>query len=258
MVWVMRHNQADMICATALVAILSCGATVAGWPIPITAILGFAMLASLGYVWVQVLLNLRVPHLERVATATGLTIAVPVLGGLMLQAAGVRLDRPSWACLLAGVTLIGDVVLVIRLLVARSRSDYRTAADDGPRRRSLPLWQAMAFGSAVVITIGAVGLARAGAAFQRYPGFTELWLSKRTESATTASLGVSNHQGSTKQYKLELLSKSRVSAVWYITLSNGQTWQRIVSIKVRYIETANLYLLPDLTHPYRHVDTGLF
>ena len=115
----------------------------------------------------------------------------------------------------------------------------------------------MAFGAAVVITIGAVELARVGAELQHYPGFTELWLSKRTENGTTFSLGVSNHQGSTEQYKLVLLSKSRLSAVWHLSLSNGQTWQRTIPIGDRYVETANLYLLPDLTHPYRHVDTGL-
>jgi hypothetical protein len=252
----MRHSQAAMIGAAVVVAIFSCGASLADAPVPITAVLGLAMLVGLGYVWTQVLLDQRVPSLERVTMATGLTISVPVLGGLALDAAGVPLHRAAWACLFAGVTLAGAGVLVARLLAVRSRMGQPMASDERPKRWPLSLRKTMACGTAVAIAIGAVGLARVGAAIQHYPGFTELWLSARTENPTTASLGVSNHEGNTRRYKIVMLHKKQISAVWQLTLSNGQTWQRTVSIGGKYVKIVDLYLLPDLTHPYRHVDTG--
>jgi hypothetical protein len=248
----MRRSNTAKIALVATVAVLSCGATIIAAPTPITAVLGIAMLGSLGYVWIQVLLDHRVRGLERVALGTGLAIATPILGGLALQAAGVPLHRAAWAYLLTGVTLLGDVLLAIRLGAAHS-----SATGQRPEKRSHPRpWQAVAYGSAAVIAVGAVGLARVGADIQHYPGFTELWLSKRTQAAPFAYLGVSNHQGGTEQYRLVLLHKRRVSAIWNLTLSNGQTWQRPIPIKGNYIKTADLYLLPDLAHPYRHVDTG--
>jgi hypothetical protein len=252
----MRRSQAAKIGAAVVVAITSYGASLAGAPVPITAVLGLAMLVSLGYVWIQLLLGQRVPSLERTTTATGLTISVPVLGGLALQAAGVPLHRAAWICLFAAVTLTGAAVLVAQLLTVRYRSGHPVAADEHPRRWRLSLWKGVTYGTAAAVAIGAVGLARVGAAIQHYPGFTELWLSARTEDPSTASLGVSNHEGNTRRYKVVVLHQNRISAVWQLTLSNGQTWQRPISIGGHYVKIVNLYLLPDLTHPYRHVDTG--
>jgi hypothetical protein len=47
---------------------------------------------------------------------------------------------------------------------------------------------AAAFGAAVVVAVGALGLARAGAAIQHYPGFTQLWLVDQGRDAATATL----------------------------------------------------------------------
>lgn len=244
----MRRSHAD-IGVTAAVAILSCGATVENAPVPVTAVPGTALLASIGYVWVKVLFDHRVAGLERVAIAAGLALSVPVLGGLALQEAGVSLHRVAWASLLAGVTLVGDAILM-----ARGGVIYPATAG----KRSMTWPQAklhvVIFGAAVAVAAGAVTLASIGATTQHYPGFTQLWLSVHG-GAVTASLGVSNQQGSTKQYRLILLRKGRASETWNLTLSNGQVWQQTIRISRKYA-TAKLYLMPDLSHPYRYVSTG--
>jgi hypothetical protein len=246
----MYRNHAATIAVTAAAAILSFAAIVVGAPTPVTAVLGIAMLASLGCVWIQVLLGHDIAGLERITVATGLTVAVPVLGGLALQAAGVPLHRTAWAGLLTCVTLTGDILLAIRYRAAR-----RTTTPRQPNRWRLSPWHAVAYGAAVVITVGAVGIARVGAAIQHYPGYTELWLSPQSGNSTTAALGVSNHQGGTERYRLVLLHRRHVTAIWNITLSDGQTWQRTISITSNRNTIADLYLKPDLTHPYRYVDT---
>ena len=119
-------------------------------------------------------------------------------------------------------------------------------------------WQTAVCGAALVVAIGAVGLAREATVIQHQAGFTQLWLSARGETVATASLGVRNYQGSTQRYRLILLRQGHISVTWNLTLSNGQTWQRAVSITGNYIKAANLYLLPDLSHPYRHVATASY
>jgi hypothetical protein len=238
------------IAITVAVAVLSVAAIASGAPVPVTTVLGLALVGAPGYVWGEVLAGSRVEGLERVAVAVGLALAVPVVGGVALYAAGVPLHRAGWAGMFAGVTLAGDAVLLLRGAPAAS----------GPLRRSrgpgrVPVSHATAFGAAVVIAVGALGLARAGATLQHYPGFTALWLSPSPAGANarTANLGVSNHQGGAMRYRLVLLRNGHVSTSWNLRLAGGQTWQRTISLADKHPIAANLYRLPDLARPYRHV-----
>jgi hypothetical protein len=243
----MRRSYLAIV-ATAAAAISSLVVAVTGAPTPVTTVSALALLISLGYVWAKILLGRNVAGLERVAVAVGLTISAAVLGGLLLQVIGVPLHRRSWTVLFAGMTVMGDVILTVQYL-ARPR----IAAAVQSAKWRLPAWQEVIYGIAVVVAIGAVALADIGASVQHYPGFTELWLSPRGGGATDASLGVSNHQGRTEEYRLILIRNGRISATWHLTLAGGQEWQRTIPIASGHDTIADLYLLPDLTHPYRYV-----
>ena len=104
----------------------------------------------------------------------------------------------------------------------------------------------------MLVAAGGLGLARVGAAVQPQPGFTQLWLDGKNH---TAKLGVTNDQGSTTRYRLVLLRNSHVRDAWNLTLADGQTWQQAVPFSAKDKLAANLYRLPDLTHPYRYVAT---
>jgi hypothetical protein len=282
-----------LVALIAGVAACSLAATVLRAPTLIMAVFAFALLASLGYVWIEVILQGRAPALELLAVGVGLVLAFPVLGGIVFYEAGVPLSRPVWSCFFVGLTLVGDAILAFRYRSIRKHDfenqqriqrqhqravtqlDMRAPLEPiaeptrqpaqrmppRPRHKGkwlphVPPWQAVACGVAILIAGSAVWIARAGATSQQYPGFTELWLSSRDHSASVDNLGVSNHEGSTKHYELVLLKKGRVSETWKITLASGQTWQRTVPIKTNSQTEANLYLLPDpdLSRPYRHVD----
>ena len=245
----MRRSYTE-IGATAAAAVLSYGAVLLNAPVVVTAPLGIVLFFSLGYVWVKVLFGRNVVSLERVTTATGLALAMPILRGLALHAAGVPLHRMAWTTLLVGLTLAGDTVLLVRERVAQPVPASRPS-----RIWTRPGRHGLIFAASVVIAAGAVTLASVSAAIQRYPGFTQLWLSERGNTVT-ASLGVRNEQGGTKQYRLVLLRKGQPGNIWDFTLSNGETWQRAISMSDKSATTADLYLLPDLTHPYRHVATA--
>lgn len=283
-----------LIVLTAGVAICSFLATIVHVPVPVMATFAFALLASFGYVWITVILRGRAPALELTSIATGLVLATPVIGGVVLQEVGVPLSRTVWSGLFAAFTLIGDVFLGLSYRgharehknnaefqdriqgqdpLRMTRPDWRSPWE--PVQRSTPVtsqrltprsterarsWrrvaplQAGACGLAVLIAGCAIWVARAGAATQHYPGFTELWLSSADHSSSIYNLGVNNEEGKTEKYRLELLRKGHLSAAWDLTLAAGKTWERTVQITGE--TRADLYLQSDRSQPYRYVDTA--
>jgi hypothetical protein len=248
----MGRSQAD-IAATALVAALACAAAAVGAPPAAMIVLGIMLLAAPGYLLGQLLAGARTTGLERLVVMAGLALAVPVLGGLLLHAAGVPLHRPGWLGLLAGVTLAADTALFAR---RRAAGEPRSAPGEPRPARRASRWHVAVFAGAVLVAAGAVGLAVIGAARQPQPGFTQLWLSPQRHDAHTMSLGVTNDQGGTTSYRLVLRRDGRVIGTWNLTLGEGRTWQRSVPFTDKQVLAARLYRLPDLTHPYRYVSVG--
>jgi hypothetical protein len=236
---------------TAAVAVLAGGATLEHAPTPVTAVLGLALFASLGWIWGTVLLGPRMSDLEGIVVATAVGLALPILGGLVLQAARVPLHARAWVGLIGGLTLAGDAILLFR-----RRATRPAEAPEQPGGWRPSAWQAVTFGAALIVAVGAVGMAHARAVNQQYPGFTELWLSPLRGNPAAADLGVVNHQGSAERYRLVLSRPGHQNAVWVLVLPNGKAWRQTIAISSGYVTSADLYLLPDRTHPYRHVSTG--
>ena len=244
----MRRRSSD-VWVTLTVAVLACAGLAVRVPAAVTAVLGLALFAAPGYLLEQILPGRRRVGLERLAVSAGLALCVPILGGLLLYLALVRLDRASWVGLLAGVTATADLLLLLRR--HRTREEQPVPR---PNLRRLRPGPSVALGVAVLISVGAVGLARAGASVQHRPGFTQLWLVHPDAGAPTANLGVSNDEGVTVRYQLVLLRHGRVVDRWNLTLRNGQVWRR----SPRYSNNiaAHLYRLPGSGRPYREVGIG--
>lgn len=217
-----------------------------------TIVLGLALLAMPGYLLAQLLLGPGTTGLERTLAAVGLALIVPIVGGLVLYAGGVPLHRASWLAVLAGVTLAADLALWLRRRAGWS-APFRWP---GTRRR-LPTRHVAMFGAAVVIAACGVVVARVGAAIQPGPHFTQLWLSSQGVRSGAIKIGVTNDQGSTVEYRLVVLSSGHASTTRNLTLANGATWQVTVPFNDEKSNlTANLYRLPNLSTPYRQVDTN--
>lgn len=244
----MSQSQADLG-VTAAAAVLACAAAAVGAPVGVTAVLGIALLAAPGYVLSQLLFGSQIAGLERVAVAAGLALCVPILGGLLIVVAGLPLHRATWLGLFAGLTLVCDVVLFWRRLCGGRQESF------GPRLQGwrLPPRKAAAFGAAAVIAVGALGLARVGVAMEHYPGYTQLWLVRPNKSAPTVNLGVDNHEGRTMRYRLVVARNGHTTATWNLVLANGQAWHRSPQYPNRYAISVNLFRLPDVIRPYRHV-----
>jgi hypothetical protein len=243
------RNEADIV-VTAAAAVLACVAGASGAPVAVTAVLGLVLLAAPGYLLGQLLFGFRLDGLERVVICAGLSLCVPIFGGLIIFAFSIPLHRLTWYALLAGVTLAGDFLLYLR------RRSGGTASFSWPVGVRPPVRQIVLYGASVVVAAGALVLAREGVAIQHNPGFTQLWLAPPNGKATTADLGVGNFQGKTTRYRLVLVRNGHVATSWTITLANGHTWQQSPAFTDRGTMSANLYRLPDLIHPYRHVSIG--
>ena len=245
------HRKRLAVIVAAAATVIPLVALIAGLPSPLMVPLGIALFVAPGFVWSEVLLTPSVSSLARVAVVAALAMILPTLGGLALYATGVVLHRGAWVALLAGLSIAG----VVTLMAQRGGDD---AAESGSHSswRHLPLRHVVTFALAALVAMGAVAVAILGANIQKYPGFTQMWMSPSDRGSVTASLGVTNRQGSTTRYRLVLLRRGRVSATWTLTLANDQTWRRIISFSDRYLIAADLYRLPDLARPYRNVDNG--
>ena len=237
---------------TFTVAVLACAAAAVRAPVAVTAGLGLVLFAAPGYLLGQLLVRPGRTALERLAVSTGLALCVPVIGGLLLYLARLPLNRASWLGLLAGVTVLADVLL---LVVRRRRNPEADGPGQAPERarRRLQPGPAAAFALAVVIVTGAVALAREGTVVQRYPGFTQLWLVPDAHTHALR-LGVANSEGATTRYQLVLLHHGTRLAPRKLTLRNGQVWR--MSLRFTTNVTAHLYRLPDFSRIYREVSIG--
>ena len=228
---------------------LACVLALTGAPAALTAITGMALVAAPGYLLSRLLLGPAAAAMDRVLAGAALALSVPVLGGLALQAAGVPLHKPAWLALLAGLTLAAGVALLVR-----SRRGRPPGGPPGaPGGRRLHPGPAVALAAALVIAGGGLVLARLGEARQHYPGFTQLWLVHRDPRAATANLGVGNHEGGTVRYLVVLLRNGRRVSEWTFSLPNGQDWHQSPRVPAAAALRVNLFRLPDVRTPYRHV-----
>ena len=250
----MSRRSADLW-VTFTVAVLACAVAKVPVPVPVavTAGLGLVLFAAPGYLLGQLLVRSGRTALERLAVSVGLALCVPVIGGLLLYLARLPLNRASWLGLLAGVTVAADVLLFVRRRRNQEEPDGPGRAPERARWRLQP-GPAVAFALAVVIAAGAVALAREGTVVQRYPGFTQLWLT-RDARTQTLSLGIANNEGATTPYQLVLLHNGRsYGKPLKVTLRNGQVWRHSLPFTANV--TAHLYRRPSFRRVYRQVSIG--
>jgi Protein of unknown function (DUF1616) len=182
------------------------------------------------------------PVLWRWLWTAGLSLAVSVLGGLVLNLTPAGLTRVSWTILLTVVTLLAVAAAWLRTRSARParqprpapRSALRSALRPVPR----PAWMAAGYALAALAMAGtATGLAVVSGGWQHSPPFAQLWLVPGTSKAT---LGVRSAYPGARQFRLVLKNGTHPAGTWDFTLSSGQAWQRAVAAPAGQRLTAQL------------------
>ncbi len=198
------------------------------------AILGVCLvLAGPGLAVTTALLPTRQLRSAEHVLAAGVTsIALAVLGGIVLNATPWGLQPLSWLALLGGVTAVASLVALLRLQrIARSLAgtgaspgpggNWRAGVSPAPTARlALPL-------VAVVLLGLAVYVARMPAPADRFQGYTTLWAApSEGQAAPGARIGVQSGEFAPTSYRLEVRVNGQVTGEWPdLTLAPNQAWQ---------------------------------
>jgi uncharacterized membrane protein len=243
------------------IALAGGAAFAAHLPGSVQVVLGVALFFAPGYLWSEAILSHRLPATERLLTTACLSLILPILGGFLFYALRIPLFRPAWVGLLVVLTLLGVVAVAIQRLreaPVDPRPDPNAQRGNQPASKGgRPALNALIWAVAGAVVIGSVAFSVKNAEAQKYPGYTMLWLTSHKDNPQKASLGVTNHQGVAEQYQLEFRTKGKVTASWIFPLSDGQSWERTVAYTTAYPVAVDLYLLPDISTPYRQVGNGV-
>lgn len=159
----------------------------------------------------------QIPASERAVYVIALGIAAAALSGILVQLV-FSLDRMAWALTLSGLTLAAGAVAAAR------------------RREDRPWAEVELNPVAVVLLVMALAMAAWAAANATNRArdelgdahFTELWLLPSAGSAPGASkrvsIGVSNHEGRTTSYQVNLTLGGVPLRNWTVRLGEGQAW----------------------------------
>lgn len=185
---------------------------------------------------------------ERMACSLGGSIAICVLGGLLLNATPWGLRPAGWAILLGGITLAACAIAHLRRR-AVAGTPAADVARARPRLRDLAL-----FGLAGLVAAGAFVVAIGGAARPPADGFTQLWMLPADQHLR---IGVQNGEAQAVRYSVALVADGQPIRRWgAVELQPGARWEIEAPLPAAPAGTPlelRLYRSDDPTRVYRQV-----
>lgn len=180
---------------------------------------------------------------EHVLAALAASIALAVIGGLILDATPWGLQPISWSVILGGATVAVSFAALLRLRRTagmNSGTEIKAstrvpAGDSAPATNSAHLSTLrMALPVVATVLLGlAIYVARVPAAAEAYQGYTTLWLAPDGEQAGSslavyrgARIGVQSEEFAPTSYRLVVRVNGQVANVWpELRLEPNQAWQ---------------------------------
>lgn len=203
------------------------------WFLPV----GIGMILILpGYVLVKAFL----PSLDRATVlllSVSLSIALDVVGILILNALPWGLNPSTWAVWLGGITLLGCLLIAVRR--------FRHPTPDSKVRSTFKVnWRVWApLVTAIVVTIVSIIIAR-NSFVRSGTTFTQLWiLPTSSEAPYTFQIGIRNYERQDKQYDLYVESQGRlIYSESGIALASNETWTIDLSLNEKPVNPVSAYL----------------
>jgi uncharacterized membrane protein len=220
---------------------------------------------------------------ERLLFSLGLSLAVAVFGGLLLQWTSLGLRPEAWAVVLGNATLMACLVALMRRWRRPAESPSpptplshvgrggattplphewaKGLGDGGPATRrgaGLRLAHGVQLGLAAVLVGTALVVSRDGAS-QQAGGFTQLWMLPAGDaSQDTMRLGITNRELEEVRYRVLVTSNGTTVGSWpLIRLGPNEQWESTVALAAAqpHAETveALLYRLDAPDTLYRRV-----
>jgi Protein of unknown function (DUF1616) len=170
----------------------------------------------------------RIKRLDRAAYAISLSIALTVLGGLLLQLV-LPLGRVTWAVLLVLLT----VGTSARALIRRQPGEHPRLRLRAPARLTPAILSSVLLLAAVALAAGSVAIAQRGVeAHWGDAHFTSLSTQPHESRGRIDSLviQVSNREGRNSRYRLHFSRGRRPAGDLRLDLDAGQKWRTTVPL----------------------------
>jgi uncharacterized membrane protein len=199
---------------------------------------------------------------ERIALSLGLSLALGVVGGVVLNWTPWGLRAGSWIVLLGGITVGACFYALARPRAATSGDEGRAgviargslpAFGDGSRARLVR--DGVLLTLAAGITVAAGWIAIDGAQVRR-EGFSQLWMLP-LDGNRAVQVGLRSEELASTEYTLRLVADgSALLRTERLRLEPGDQWEATVPVTADGIVSqveAQLYRADDPTRPYRRV-----
>ena len=172
---------------------------------------------------------------EHVLAILTSSIALAVIGGIVLNATPWGLQSLTWLALLGGMTAVAALYALVRLRRRKIR------AEAGPERHDTTApasaWPVptarLALPLVAIVLLGlAIYVVRTPAPADQFQGYTTLWMAPNAEPAAPgARIGVQSAEFEPTSYRLEVRVNGQVAGEWPdLTLAPNQAWQTQVML----------------------------
>jgi uncharacterized membrane protein len=253
----------DLALASAL-ALAAMALTLLGASGPLRLFLGLPLVLVLpGYALTAALFPRRAfDASERLLFSLGISIAVTILGGFLLNLSPWGLQADSWSVLLAYLTFGGCLAAFARRRFAPAEMEgvgeqAHAAKNHAPGHMTirLSIGQALLFGLAAALIVGAVVVSRDAAAQRPAADVIQLWILPGEPGEVR--VGVNNLVAVEATFRLQVLRDGHIIREWpALALTAGQKWAETVPVQAeagRGPLEARLYRLEEPSVVYRRV-----
>jgi len=164
---------------------------------------------------------------QRLTLSLGLSLAITILSGFILNLLPQGLGSLSWAGFLGLLT--GSFSLV-----AGYRRRVLTLDSVQPSRLRLTSHDGILFGLASLVLVLAVVYSALATAYQPYKAFTQFWMlpSAQTGKSCVVRLGAHSFETTRVTYRITMTINGAQLATWSpVTLAPQQEWDQVVTLK---------------------------
>jgi uncharacterized membrane protein len=191
------------------------------------AILAIALVIILpGYTLMAAMFPVRALDTpERLLLTIGLSIAVAVAAGFVLNLTPWGLRAAGWAAVLSVITVVASGIAFVR-------RDHLSIVNVNNCSLRLSIRDGLLFGFAAVIVFVAMQGARVEALRSQSSNITQLWLLPVQQSDRAAvQIGVKSIESIPARYKLRLVVGGRVLYEWTsIALQPNEQWEQTIAL----------------------------
>jgi uncharacterized membrane protein len=193
---------------------------------------------------------------DRIIIGLGLSLALVILSGFILNMFSTGLQAFSWVVCLALQTMVFSLIAAYRRRFTPT-SEVRTS-----RRFQVGLSDYLLLGLAIIVTLGSFNYATYLATHQPRPGFTQLWMlpTPQTNNSCSMLVGVHSSETGPTTYRIVMTVNNSQTANWpSVALMPQQDWNQLVPIKPATTETMSIAVQlykadrPDAVYRETHV-----